>query len=581
MEFEKLAVDKIANLCALSTRLSSDIPVNDKGISFDGKIILYNKKGRKIEGYEYEIPIQVKSKQVTAFTEGSISYSFKSAHFKNYIKRGGCLVFIVEINKLTGEAKPYFKCFLPMYLNELLISKRENKYISQNFHILESKAHLIQICEFMKNEMIKQHNKGLISLSNPTIKKVEIVPNTPNLKDIFKENSIFKEPFSTYGHIDQMELPVGISYLEGISIINTLSKLYVNDEEFNLNITYTKKENEWHLFIEDKFLLKPIDGNSQKVRFSLIKYGDVNAQLPIINFIIILLKNGHLKSRYFEIIFDTDNILDSIEYFQEMKYELENFKKTAAKLFLPLNFVIQGDEDIHTLSVLNDMVLEKNFSKTKFENNSDYIFFIIKLYYKKFLLFYNPKSKDIINPFESFEERSIAYFTHEGKDIVTSIFLVLEFEAFECQNFDSGIIKDSFNKIDVTHIDYQFTNINRFILNSLNAFDQFNNDSFIYLVKSLYEIASGNLIDEENKDILFLNYLQAIKRSGGNIIDGKYLKRLFEMIEIYENNNEFLFSIHVLLENKAYAIDNFSKLEEKKKQEYYNYPIYHLFKSII
>src|SRR5699024_3276217 len=75
------------------------------------KITVYSDDSERVESYVNEIPTQIKGTEVEFFSEESCTYQLDMVHYKNYYKRGGCLLLVVEILK-TEETKIFFKPLL-------------------------------------------------------------------------------------------------------------------------------------------------------------------------------------------------------------------------------------------------------------------------------------------------------------------------------------------------------------------------------------------------------------------------------------------------------------------------------------
>ncbi|MEK4715609.1 hypothetical protein [Sporosarcina sp. FSL K6-5500] len=82
---ERLAVQAIVNEANRpGNHLLPNIPIGDKGISFDGDIQVFENENETIQSLLGRVPIQVKGTQVNKFTEGLISFTFSMEHYKNY-----------------------------------------------------------------------------------------------------------------------------------------------------------------------------------------------------------------------------------------------------------------------------------------------------------------------------------------------------------------------------------------------------------------------------------------------------------------------------------------------------------------
>lgn len=76
------AIEYLANLP--DSYLIPDIPVGDKGISFDGHISVMKDDSETKESLIGRVPVQVKGTEIEHFTEGIRSFSFELADYRNF-----------------------------------------------------------------------------------------------------------------------------------------------------------------------------------------------------------------------------------------------------------------------------------------------------------------------------------------------------------------------------------------------------------------------------------------------------------------------------------------------------------------
>ena len=134
MDIEKKAVTKLEDVISSCDYLESQIARNDKGVSWDGSINVYKKKGNvhdKDSLYK-SIRVQVKGKKVSNVTAKSIRYSVQIADLRNYLTEGGTVFFVVYINNERNEFQIYFKSLLPVDIKPIL-----KKYGKQKSRMLE------------------------------------------------------------------------------------------------------------------------------------------------------------------------------------------------------------------------------------------------------------------------------------------------------------------------------------------------------------------------------------------------------------------------------------------------------------
>lgn len=120
---EELAVIEVRSLFLNnSSKLSPNISEGDKGISFDGNVILFSDDEMTKKNYLSSLPVQVKGREVVSFSEESAKfYKFDLETFENFQLEDGTIVFLVEILKGQPIKRKVFYKFLDVRtLNEVI-----------------------------------------------------------------------------------------------------------------------------------------------------------------------------------------------------------------------------------------------------------------------------------------------------------------------------------------------------------------------------------------------------------------------------------------------------------------------------
>ncbi|MFC4772280.1 hypothetical protein [Enterococcus hermanniensis] len=118
-----------------SRKIDASIASGDKGISFDGKAILFSNEENSKSSYLSSIPVQVKGTEVECFSRSVAKfYDFDKDTFKNFQYEDGVVIFLVEILKENLIKTKVFYCFLDakeleMILNELGASGNNTRVI--------------------------------------------------------------------------------------------------------------------------------------------------------------------------------------------------------------------------------------------------------------------------------------------------------------------------------------------------------------------------------------------------------------------------------------------------------------------
>lgn len=95
MDIERKAVTKIEDVISSCDYLESQISSNDKGISWDGFIYVYKKRGdvhEKKDLYK-SVRVQIKGQKKNVVKSESIKYPVQIADLRNYLTEGGTVFF--------------------------------------------------------------------------------------------------------------------------------------------------------------------------------------------------------------------------------------------------------------------------------------------------------------------------------------------------------------------------------------------------------------------------------------------------------------------------------------------------------
>lgn len=118
-KIEEMAVRAVEESVEKVDRLESNIPRNDKSPSWDGEIFIH-KENDITKKDIIRIPVQVKGRMCERFPK-KYSYSIKVNDLKNYLMDGGCILFVVYIDKNNIDTrKIYYAVLTPIGIKEIL-----------------------------------------------------------------------------------------------------------------------------------------------------------------------------------------------------------------------------------------------------------------------------------------------------------------------------------------------------------------------------------------------------------------------------------------------------------------------------
>ena len=231
---ENIAINAINNEICKYDVLIGNIEKNDKTISLDGNIELYETKQITAENLLGKIPVQVKGKSVKKFSNVSIKHNVKKVDLKNFIQDGkGAIYFVVEISP-TNRTKIYVHVFSSENTNKILENmKSDAKTKSIVFEELKSQELIEKVVEVYNSwkksntriEKISKEIKTNIITSN------EDIIEQNRINEILKENEVFvkTKPFIEAKEKlekDNIVLLHGEPWVGKTTIANELVKTY-------------------------------------------------------------------------------------------------------------------------------------------------------------------------------------------------------------------------------------------------------------------------------------------------------------------------------------------------------------------
>lgn len=113
-KIEKIAVDEVSSLFnKYSMNIDPNIEKGDRGISFDGSMVVFSEDSFTKKNYQNSIPVQVKGTTVKEFDTMYAKYNeFDYDTYKNFQLEDGVVVFLVQILKSNPRVTKIFYKFL-------------------------------------------------------------------------------------------------------------------------------------------------------------------------------------------------------------------------------------------------------------------------------------------------------------------------------------------------------------------------------------------------------------------------------------------------------------------------------------
>jgi hypothetical protein len=354
------------NKCILQPpfHLLSNVQWNDKGISFDGDISVFNKEIKKTD-FIGLVPIQIKGttthKRITK--KNKIRFSVQKEDLDVYYKNGkGVLYFVVTINHKTYSRQAYYRILAPLDLKDLLyrLEKSGNQSITIPFKKLEDGS-LEGVCKTFLKLIEKQPIKYIETSTKTEFTEYKIDYLHLQTDSIF---DFFDEQAYVYGVIEDLEIP--INTVEIFEIRQEANDAVELDGEL-INVQYEIRvcQEKINIFIENSltfdFDKSEINGKVALIngKLTLGKLKTIGSYLKCLKIINYMLKNNRMPLPSLRVV----------------------TKLVKKDIFLNIEEDIKIHEDL--LNTCRDIGINDDYIFNEHENLSDLFNGIIRVFKNK------------------------------------------------------------------------------------------------------------------------------------------------------------------------------------------------------
>ncbi|MBG9811238.1 hypothetical protein ABD68_06375 [Bacillus endophyticus] len=592
---ERLAVAAITNEANKpSSFLIPEIPVGDKGISFDGEIQVFKDSSETKESFLGKVPVQSKGTEVNEFSNGTRSFSLELEHYRNYYNDGGVLLFVVEILE-TGDTKIFYKQLLPLELYEIIKYYGHQGTKSVELRAL-SESSLYEVCKQFLRERTKQpaaliENNTLFKESEFNSYDITSLTFNPDEK---AANNIFEHDFTLYGFKETLPIPLHNGRIQSIGKSGPDS-IKIDGKMYTFNMNIISESSRTIFSIEEALSMKLLnDRQGNNLTFKIDRFHSLSTQLKIIPFLIELLnaKNIEFPTNSAIITKNTPNKEKLISEFKQMYSTLQKLGTIFKTLNISEDLQI-GDKDGEFRTMFNfaeslvSAILEQQPQRLNIGETNHVKFLNISFKEVKFLLFYDPFSeKKLVNAFSKEVAKrhvSVGRKDSENRWFSHSIYILLgENSLAHDANLNINVIKEAFDEFEIFGNRDILGITNNFCLRCLKAFDLSKNLQLLDLVDYIYSrFKLGPDEHLQNSSLIIaINKMQSSLRRNQQLSDEEF-EELMSLKSKYQSDTAAQFCINVLLENKKEADFHFTRMETEKQNFYKTLPIYHIYKNLI
>lgn len=581
---EDLSVTIIEKEVCKYRNLKPHIPKNDKGISWDGYITVFDGRGRGTNNFEYNINVQVKGRKVEKIRQGKNKFPIEKAHLLNYQKQqGGTLLLVVDIVD-EDNYQIYYANLLPVDLKQILEnnhSKAKEPKISIQLRPVKeaTQSSLRNVCMNFAINSKRQAGaviKDMKDLKNISKIDFKVVSDKDKIFDYMLNNDVYS--YATLD--DDLNTIVALPKEDIVLITSKIEEsVKIKDKEYYSSY-YRSIQKEGETYKIGKSIT--IDFNKRKIIFKF--EGTFKEIIKDLQFYVDLLKNKQMSLN--------GGILTLSEFINKEKEKtIEEIINDSEKkicdykiivdIFSKLNISFDDDVNKLTQQDFNNIQLLKNLfydgiipENLKITNQGVNTLTIGKytiaiwcqkennVNWKCYNYFSDLKENVKISTVPIGEEpdekmRMSPYFVISAKDVA----------AFS--NFNAEIVLQSLDIIG--NWKKQSGLITESLLELIEFYDE-NNDR-----KEVLQLArdiNARLLEKEDSVTNKINKFQILRRYRKLTESEKeeliQIRKNLEEDDVYVQNQ---CGIAILLENKSDYEYYFKRLNEEEKEKFEKYPI--------
>lgn len=586
MDVESIAVSAVKDAISSTDYLQEYITDKDKGPAFDGCINVYSVAGNNYSKDKLEsiVPVQIKGKVVNDSSKKNIKYQIATSDLNIFLRRGGCLFFVVYIDHEIHK-KIYYAPLLPFEINRYLKGKSNQQTISVYFYTFPTDTNeIVNVVKDFARDMDRQ-----VILKNCEYNLVQA-----------KED------------IDISKLRYGFSYT-GLGydknqiadyLLNHDLYLYASNQSKNINIVLGHITKTTEVIVKSSASIGT--GGEQYYSSVDIKHTHEGKYLSFGNEIKVGFSNGNIKLTYNltgnldQRIHDSEFILalfDNKEItINEKSIEIDPEKGDTESLHLnelraDLRYLNQVQ------SVLSSLGIEKSFEISKMDSKEEqYLNLLLialgekktiqlkedpeqpvialKIGNLKVLLYFRCIKEHVFKIQNYFRTKvNVSCEDNDGNKFPTSQFVILEKNAYlTIDNLDFKSIEDDMKRFKNP---FHFVKVYYSVMEMLKAYDQEHSPSLLQLAERLLQWLRSS--DAVNIDFYTLNLYQCYRRE--RKLNPSEIQGLCKMSERWKDNNSIEAGIFILLGRQKDAVNYIAKMDQTEKNEFVNSPIYIFFQN--
>lgn len=574
---EKSAVNSVETALLETGYVDTFINTGDKEPIWDGSVYLYQDNTHKDNEHLYgRISTQVKGTE--AKIENSLKYNVSVSDLKHYLKDGGVLYFVVQVDLQHTANNKIFYCNLdPFHIKQYLSKKNKAKVQVDIKPLPQNPQEVIEILYNFYMHLQKQRAFCLLKDDVPQkefgITNITIPYSSP-FKDIDIEKVLLNLDSVSYINKDGIDYPFEEVKPGDISAIKTFNQdVSVNGKVYFHQYEILRSKYGMELIIGKFIKLKLKEG--EKITYTYETKGTLSECIHNLTFFIESMKYNSIFLGDQSITLDFES--KGIEALESKLRFLQKLQKALDLCHLEKELQLENltDEDYRNIQILTQALIDhKDFGMQVPDDTLSFLFNVVVC--KQRILCFARREVNGRYNLEAFSTDLPAMGEHNRKKYRISPYTILKhYNLVNVINLNFSNALVDIKKFGISEIYLGW--VNNFVLQLLLAYDE---SKEVILLKTAKEVM--NWVIEQSKDkkseIPYkLNLLQCKYREGilFNEEDTDYLHHILES----DSDSACKFGAYVLLKD-PYAAKHFDKLDVKIQENIVKMPIYNLWKEL-
>jgi len=504
---EVQGVASLESFLASSNILDPHLLKNDKTITWDGNILVFNQEVKK-DNFFGQVPVQIKSTLVDEFSQEFCSHGFEKYDIHNYFLDGGVLIFVVEVDH-KNDIEIYVLSLMPSDLKEILedIDKKGGNSKSLKLeHLPKDNTQRIEsICRnFVINRNKQMSIKNLPSIPVYDAKELTITTVTDGRP---LDEYLLNVPQYVYAKVDNTGSELFVKKMKFTKIERTINKqITIGDLVYFSDFIIIKENQNEVICFGNKVTYNKTSGKTS-FHFS----GNLIEQLQTNKFLIEMLKSKHFFIGGLEVV--QQGTEEDSELLQKLILRRSRLKDIEALLNIfsidPRGLELSNLSKAHNQVLrifVESIVYGKKRNNIPFANGLQAI--RISNLVLGVIIYKDGDVYTIINAFD--ENIPFRFYLGDGKpEVHSSPYIGLSAELLvNMDNLDVDLLAR--NVTEVEYSDLYAQNLNLLVLELINAYDETGDNKFITTAQKIIDW----LISRDIQNKIFIINKYQINRFG-------------------------------------------------------------------